>query len=263
MWILCFCIASARHPPAPAHPPRTTPPPDTLRRRPLRWTSLCRTAQNVALFSPPATIFILSSSLEGRFVEFWWCMKRWDPQMCTFGLSGCRVKPRRLWECLYCFCCILCCFFCHFWLLLDAGFSCCVLFFLLFVLPAFTVHCSLWCCFCCCCFLLLLLLRVLSGRRPLKSQSVPTFDLPKCLNCLFCCLCCCVAAVWYCLCCCLYNLLLLVRLVVCAFFCCCCCFSVSACTVLLFLFCVLLLLLCTAFPVVCPAFAAAFWVANR
>ena len=30
----------------------------------------------------------------GPFVEFWWCLKRQDPQMCTFGLSGCRVKPR-------------------------------------------------------------------------------------------------------------------------------------------------------------------------
>ena len=50
---------------------------------------------------------------------------------------------------------------------------------------------------------------------------------------------------------------------------CCCClvlfvllvavlFVSAACTVLLFLFCVLLLLLCAAFPVVCPAFAAAF-----
>ena len=25
-----------------------------------------------------------------------WCLKRRDPDMCTFGLSGCRVKPRRL-----------------------------------------------------------------------------------------------------------------------------------------------------------------------
>ena len=31
----------------------------------------------------------------GLLVEFWWCLKRRDPQMCTFGLSGCRVKPRR------------------------------------------------------------------------------------------------------------------------------------------------------------------------
>ena len=36
-------------------------------------------------------------------------------------------------KCLCCFCCFLCCF-CHFLLLCDADFSCCVLFFLLFVL---------------------------------------------------------------------------------------------------------------------------------
>ena len=88
-------------------------------------------------------------------------------------------------------------------LLLDAGFSCCVLFFPLFVLlllPLFAVHCCLWCCFCCCCFLLLLLL---SGRRPLKNQSLPAFDLPKCLYCFCCCLCCCFS--------------------LCCRFCCCCC----------------------------------------
>ena len=32
----------------------------------------------------------------GLLVEFWWCLKRQDPQMSTFGLSGCRVKPQRL-----------------------------------------------------------------------------------------------------------------------------------------------------------------------
>ena len=36
-------------------------------------------------------------------------------------------------KCVYCFWCFLCCF-CHVLLLLDAGFSCCVLFFLLFAL---------------------------------------------------------------------------------------------------------------------------------
>ena len=35
-------------------------------------------------------------SLGGLLVEFWWCLKRWDPEMYTFGLSGCRVKPWRL-----------------------------------------------------------------------------------------------------------------------------------------------------------------------
>ena len=37
-----------------------------------------------------------SFSLGGPFVGFWWCLlKRQSRQMCTFGLSGCRVKPRR------------------------------------------------------------------------------------------------------------------------------------------------------------------------
>ena len=29
-------------------------------------------------------------------MEFWWCLKRRGAQVCTFGLSGCCVKPRRL-----------------------------------------------------------------------------------------------------------------------------------------------------------------------
>ena len=79
--------------------------------------------------------------------------------------------------------------------------------------------------------LLLLLLRLPWGHRPLKSQPLPAFDLPKCLCCCFSCLCCCCCCFrcFFCcfcypfgaffLCCCclvlfvlLYNLLLLVRL---------------------------------------------------
>ena len=45
--------------------------------------------------SPPQNWFF--SSLSGcLLVEFWWCLKRRGGQMCTLGLSGCRVKPRRL-----------------------------------------------------------------------------------------------------------------------------------------------------------------------
>ena len=52
--------------------------------------------KNFALFfPPPATIFFLLSLSWGPFVEFWWSLKRRGPEMCTFGLSGCRVKPRR------------------------------------------------------------------------------------------------------------------------------------------------------------------------
>ena len=97
--------------------------------------------------------------------------------------------------------CTACCFFVLFLsllLLLDAGFSSCVLFFLLFVLlllpllrfavvygVAFVAaaSCSFtaaFAAFAAFAALLLLLLRVLSGRRPLKSQSLPAFDLPKC-----------------------------------------------------------------------------------
>ena len=73
IWALLPDSPSAGHPSA--GPPSAGPP-------------------KISLFFPsPATIFILSSSLGGRFVEFWWCLKRRDPQMCTFGLSGCRVNP--------------------------------------------------------------------------------------------------------------------------------------------------------------------------
>ena len=50
-------------------------------------------AQNFALFLlSPTGNFILSSLSGGFLVEFWWCLKRRDAQMCTFGLSGCRVR---------------------------------------------------------------------------------------------------------------------------------------------------------------------------
>ena len=79
---------------------------------------------------------------------------------------------------------------------------------------------------------LLLLLRVLPGRRPLKNQSLPAFDLPKMFLLLI-----------------MLFVLLFVQLAAacaacCLFFsCCCCCF---------------VFLHCFAFSVVCPAFAAAF-----
>ena len=62
---------------------------------PLHWTPLCRTAQNFALFSLPPPFLFFSPSLVGLFVVGGVFENR-DPQMCTFGLSGCRVKPRRL-----------------------------------------------------------------------------------------------------------------------------------------------------------------------
>ena len=75
--------------PSPDPPPPDTPPPDHLPPDPPKIS---------LFFSSPATIFILSSSLGGPFVEFLVVfLKAGTLEMCTFGLSGCRVKPRRLW----------------------------------------------------------------------------------------------------------------------------------------------------------------------
>ena len=58
------------------------------------WSPEGWEAQNFALFFPlpPQFCFFLLSFL-GPFVEFWWCLQHRGPEMCTFGLSGCRVKP--------------------------------------------------------------------------------------------------------------------------------------------------------------------------
>ena len=45
-----------------------------------------------AFFSLSAAKLVLSSLSGGLLVEFWWCLKRRGAQMCTFGLSGCRVR---------------------------------------------------------------------------------------------------------------------------------------------------------------------------
>ena len=62
---------------------------------PLRGTPLRRTAQNFALFFSLLPSFLFFLSLWGSSRGVWWCLKR-RCQMCTFGLSGYRVKPRRL-----------------------------------------------------------------------------------------------------------------------------------------------------------------------
>ena len=79
-------VVRNRPPPDPPSP-QTPPPPDPLR----------RTAQNFALFFPsPATIFILSSlSWEVFSLNFGGIFEGRDSEMCTFGFSCCRVKPRR------------------------------------------------------------------------------------------------------------------------------------------------------------------------
>ena len=59
----------------------------TTFRGPSTGPPLRQTAQNFALFSLCRPHFRSFSLLSGSLlVEFWWC----------FGLSGCRVKPRRL-----------------------------------------------------------------------------------------------------------------------------------------------------------------------
>ncbi len=73
--------------------------------------------------------------------------------------------------------------------------------------------------------LLLLLLRVLSGRQPLKRQSLPAFDLPKCfVACSVVLLLCCWLVLF---------VLLLVRLCCC----CCCCFFLFLLALLRFFLC--------------------------
>ena len=69
----------------------------------LPWTTfrrtpppLDRTAQNFALFLPfPATVSLFLCLSGCLLVEFWWCFEGRNLEMCTSGLSGCRVKPRR------------------------------------------------------------------------------------------------------------------------------------------------------------------------
>ena len=47
------------------------------------------TAPNFALFSLSRHSFhSFSLPLVGPFVEFWWCLKRQDPQICMFGVLG-------------------------------------------------------------------------------------------------------------------------------------------------------------------------------
>ena len=55
-----------------------------------------RPPKTFVLFSLSRSHFRSFSLSGGLLVEFWWCLKRRDTQMCTFGLSGCRAKPRRL-----------------------------------------------------------------------------------------------------------------------------------------------------------------------
>ena len=73
--------------------PTLDPPPLPYAGPPLR-----RTAQNVFFFSPsPAPIFAFFVSLGVFSSNCGGVFEGRSPQMCPFGLSGCRVKPRLLW----------------------------------------------------------------------------------------------------------------------------------------------------------------------
>ena len=76
-----LCVSAVCDRPSAGPPRRTAPPPDRPKFR--------------AFFPPRHNFHSFFSLLGGPFVEFWWCFEGRGPEMCTFGLSGCRVKPRR------------------------------------------------------------------------------------------------------------------------------------------------------------------------
>ena len=84
--------------------PPNSPPPDPLSRLP---PPLRRTAQKFALFYPRPPLFSFFLPLLGVVSwNFGGVIEGRDPQMCMFGLSGCRVKPRWLLELGCCLCCL-------------------------------------------------------------------------------------------------------------------------------------------------------------
>ena len=68
------CVQDLAGPPSAGTPPSAGPPKISL-----------------FFFNLTATIFLFLWSFRGILVVF----EGLDPEMCTFGLSGCRVKPRR------------------------------------------------------------------------------------------------------------------------------------------------------------------------
>ena len=82
-WCWCGYFGPSGSPLAP------NPPADLPARTVLLWTTLRRTAQNFALFFPLPPPFLLFLSLSGcLLVDFWWCLKRRDRPMSTFGVLG-------------------------------------------------------------------------------------------------------------------------------------------------------------------------------
>ena len=56
---------------------------------PEGWSPEGWGAQNFALFfPPPATVSLFLCLFGCLLVEFWWCLKRRGPEMCTFGVLG-------------------------------------------------------------------------------------------------------------------------------------------------------------------------------
>ena len=60
---------------------RTLPPPDLL-------SSADRPKFHAVFFTFPPQFSFFLLSLWGPSVEFWWCLKRPGPEMCTFGVLG-------------------------------------------------------------------------------------------------------------------------------------------------------------------------------
>ena len=79
IFVLLLCVVVCCRTLLRRTPPRAGPPKFSLFSFPL---------------PPPFRSFSLSGVFSLNFVVFF---EGRDPQMCTFALSGCRVKPRRLW----------------------------------------------------------------------------------------------------------------------------------------------------------------------
>ena len=63
--------------------------PNTERWGPKGWGTEGWGTQNFTLFLPfPATVSLFLCLSGCLLVEFWWCLKRRGPEMCTFGVLG-------------------------------------------------------------------------------------------------------------------------------------------------------------------------------
>ena len=93
--LLCVCVVGVFRAPPPDNPPPDNPPPDPPSAGPPSAgpPSAGRPKISLFFFPSPATVFILFSFSCWSFsLNFGSVFEDRDPQMCTFGLSGCRVK---------------------------------------------------------------------------------------------------------------------------------------------------------------------------